>query len=175
MSVDDDWNGIDERRVSQQPLPQETLDLLLAIQQSIADNALAMTNLADALTESADRRDAGMRRWMMVLSGAVIVALVIAVVTLVQVTQTNTRGQENTARIGVIASCVEVGGECFDRIAEREKIVTDADRQLLALEIICYVTRECPEGMTPENIPDLEAIQSEVPVPEPATTTTVPR
>lgn len=148
----EEWDGV-ERRLS-----DPALEELRKTDTAILASANATDRLADALINSVLKQGRSMRNWMVVLSIASMVSLCIGGWSAVQVTQTNNRGQVNPERIVNIASCVEPGSECFNRVAEYNKAITDADRQLLALEIICYVTGECPPGMTPENIPDLEPL-----------------
>lgn len=156
-----EWDQV-ERRVAQQPLPPGTIEVLTKNHEAIADVAVAMRDLGNDLVDSQKRQSRGMVIWMMVLSVAVVIALAVSVATLVFSILNARQGRDNFEKLSTVATCIEVGGECFDRIEEREKAVTDADRRLLAQEIVCYVTSQCPPGMTPENIPDL----ADLPPPE---------
>lgn len=106
----------------------------------------------------AERRDRhlkqrGVRVWLAVVSVAVVAALFS-----LGVTGSARNSDRNFDGIERVVSCTEVGGECFERVAERQKAVSDADRKLLAQEIVCFAYGACPPGMDRDSIPGFQGL-----------------
>jgi len=156
MDEEANWDGSERR--DRQHLTPETIAVLDRNGEAIADVAAAMRELASALVDSQKKQHQGIRVWLGVVSVAVVAVLLSVGLSNRQ------QGARNFDRIDEVASCVQVGGECFERIAEHQKAITDADRKLLAQEIICFAYGICPSGMDRDSIPDLEGL---VPPPEP--------
>lgn len=129
------------------------------IHEAILASAEATTKLADALTSSVLKQGKGIRNWMIGLSLAVFV--IGAVVIWGRVEGRNTGNNVRAAveqNTELLACLQDETSECFTKLRFNEKIVTDADRKLLAQEIMCVGFRLCPPGMTPEDVPDLEGL-----------------
>lgn len=135
------------------------------IHEAILASAEATTKLADALTNSVLRQGRGIRNWMIGLSLAVIVVGAVVIWGRVEGIRTGETVRNTNQQNAELLDCLQdEQSDCFTRLRLNEKVVTDADRQLLAQEIMCVGFRLCPPGMTPENVPDLDGL---VFVPEP--------
>lgn len=164
------WDGVERR--ANPTLSPETIDALTKTHQSMAAVATAMVGLTDALSESVLRQGRGTRNWLIAISLAVFVIGGVVIWGRIEGRQTSGNVREvlsvatatNEANAFLVSCLQDEESDCYTRLRLNEKVVTDADRQLLAQEIMCVGFRLCPPGMTPENVPDLDGL---VYVPEP--------
>lgn len=164
MTVDEEgvaWDGTERR--SSSALHPETAEALTAVQEAILANAKSMDRVASAIADAILQQQRSQRRWLafltvavFVIGGVVVWGRVEGVKTGNNVTAALDVSRENNDHVAFLVACLQDEDSfCYEAIEAKERAVRDADRKLMAEEIICYTTGSCPPGMDRNNIPDL--------------------
>lgn len=156
------WEGEERRGVPPAMHPQ-TLEALALVSAAVSKNADAMLVVAASIGDAVTQQNRFTRRWLAVLTVAVILiggvvgwGRIEGIRTGNNVSDALTVTNENNAYIAFLVTCLQdENSVCYQTIQAKEKEVRDADRKLMAEEIICYTTGQCPPGMDRNNIPDL--------------------
>lgn len=161
------WEG--EERRTPGALDDKFLEALTKTYEVIGDHAKSNVYLADALTASVLRQGRTVRIWLAVLSVFMVALMLFEVNTRFAINDAARVTESNNRIASEVEDCVTPNGGCTKRQAavadayvtvliDKFQAANEANRKVLAEELICYTEDRCPPGMDRNNLPDLKDV-----------------